>query len=379
MKRNAALDCLRGAAILFVISNHIGIRIPLSHTGLASLLPRWFLVGLNYNGGEAVSIFFVLSGFLIASRITQTFGALDRIQPVRFLIHRAIRILPCLVLLVSVLGVFDYVGFEDYRFSKPGQSFLGAAMAAFGLYFNVWQARHGWSVAGWTILWSLSIEELFYLLFPFLCRLNVWLRVGVLLLLAVTAPVYQATLQGNEIWREQATLTGLGTIALGVLMAIVAARYRPNGSWPVAMGGVGLLMMLSEMFGPSSWWHLLSDGWFAVLYGGIAMLVLACGWRSFEGGRWSWWIRRMGQLSYEVYLTHMFVVMAAVRIWRHNHWPQSNGWIVYPVCLIVIWGLGEAVSRLFTKPVTKFLDRALTSRIYQKSRVTSSVQPEVGC
>ncbi|WP_249198448.1 hypothetical protein [Gluconobacter cerinus] len=68
-----------------------------------------------------------MSGFLIASRITQTFGALDRIQPVRFLIHRAIRILPCLVLLVSVLGVLDYVGFEDYRFSKPGQSFLGAA------------------------------------------------------------------------------------------------------------------------------------------------------------------------------------------------------------------------------------------------------------
>ena len=374
MKRNAALDCLRGAAILLVISNHIGIRIPLLHTALASFLPRQFLVSVNYNGGEAVSIFFALSGFLITTRIMQVFGALDRIQPATFLIHRAIRIVPCLVLLVCVLGVLDYIGFEDYRFSKPGQSFIGAAMAAFGLYFNIWQARHGWSVAGWTVLWSLSIEELFYLLFPFLCRLNARLRIGLLAILAAAAPVYQATLKGNEIWKEQATLTGLGTIALGVLMAIIAARYRPIGRWPVAMGLAGMVMMLLEMCGPSSWWPLLSDGWFAVLYVGIAMLVLACGWRSFEGAQWSWWIRRMGQLSYEVYLSHMFVVMAVVRIWRHNHWPQSLGWIVYPVCLMVIWGLGETVSRLFTKPISRILDQALTSRIYQKSPTVNSVK-----
>ncbi|QEH97258.1 acyltransferase [Gluconobacter thailandicus] len=362
MKRNAALDCMRGAAILLVLGNHLGIRIPLVHTALGDFLPHWLLVGINYNGGEAVSIFFVLSGFLIASRVMQRFGSLDQIQPLPFIAHRAARILPCLVALVTVLGLLDYIGFEDYRFVKPGQTFSGAAMAAFGLYFNVWQARHGWSVAGWTVLWSLSIEELFYLFFPFFCRLNSCIRVGLLVALAITAPIYRATLHGNEIWREQATLTGVGTIAMGVLMAIVATNYRPRGHWPVVMGAVGLLMMLAEMGGPMSLWHLLPNGLIAIFYAGIAMLVLACGWRSFEGGAGSWWVRRMGQLSYEIYLTHMFVVMAAVRIWKHNHWPQSMGWIVYPICFVLIWGLGEAVSRFFSRPVALLLDREVASR-----------------
>ena len=366
MKRNAALDCMRGAAILLVLGNHLGIRIPLVHTALGDFLPHWLLVGMNYNGGEAVSIFFVLSGFLIASRVLQRFGALDQIQPLPFIAHRAARILPCLVALVTVLGLLDYIGFEDYRFVKPGQSFSGATLAAFGLYFNVWQARHGWSVAGWTVLWSLSIEELFYLFFPFFCHLNSRIRVGVLVALAITAPIYRATLHGNEIWREQATLTGVGTIAMGVLMAIVAVNYRPKGRWPVVMGAVGLAMMLAEMWSPMSLWRLLPNGLIAIFYAGIAMLVLACGWRSFEGGAGSWWIRRMGQLSYEVYLTHMFVVMAAVRIWKHNHWPQSMGWIVYPICLVLIWGLGEAVSRFFSRPVALLLDRAVASRFRRR-------------
>ncbi|MBS1051281.1 acyltransferase [Gluconobacter japonicus] len=366
MKRNAALDCMRGAAIFLVLGNHLGIRIPLVHTALGDFLPHWLLVGMNYNGGEAVSIFFVLSGFLIASRVLQRFGALDQIQPLPFIAHRAARILPCLVALVMVLGLLDYIGFEDYRFVKPGQSFSGATLAAFGLYFNVWQARHGWSVAGWTILWSLSIEELFYLFFSFFCHLNSRIRVGVLVALAIIAPIYRATLHGNEIWREQATLTGVGTIAMGVLMAIIAANYRPKGRWPIVMGAVGLVMMLAEMWGPMSWWRLLPNGLIAIFYAGIAMLVLACGWRSFEGGAGSWWIRRMGQLSYEVYLTHMFVVMAAVRIWKHNHWPQSMGWIVYPICLVLIWGLGEAVSRFFSRPVALLLDREVASRFRRR-------------
>lgn len=47
---------------------------------------------------------------------------------------------------------------------------------------------------------------------------------------------------------------------MGVLMAIVATNYRPRGHWPVVMGAVGLLMMLAEMGGPMSLWHLLPNG-----------------------------------------------------------------------------------------------------------------------
>ncbi|MBR0560886.1 acyltransferase, partial [Neokomagataea sp. TBRC 2177] len=65
MARNAGLDCMLGAAVLLVLGNHIGIRMPLSHTAIVDIFPKWFLSGLNYNVTEAVYVFFVLSGFLI--------------------------------------------------------------------------------------------------------------------------------------------------------------------------------------------------------------------------------------------------------------------------------------------------------------------------
>ncbi|MFC3955594.1 acyltransferase family protein [Gluconobacter wancherniae] len=134
--------------------------------------------------------------------------------------------MPCLLGLLAVIGILDWMGFKDYSFTKPGQSFLGAATAALGLYFNVWQANHGWSVAGITVLWSLSIEELFYLGFPSLCRVPKRILVAILALLSVIDPLYHSQLHGNEIWREQATLTGFGTIAMGVLAAIIAPTLQ---------------------------------------------------------------------------------------------------------------------------------------------------------
>ena len=355
--RNPGLDCLRGLAILLVIGNHLGIRIGLADTALANVLPHWLLMALNYNGGEGVTIFFVLSGFLIATRVMQRCGSLDNIQAVPFIFHRGARILPCLLGLLAVIGILDWMGFKDYSFTKPGQSFLGASTAALGLYFNVWQANHGWSVAGITVLWSLSIEELFYLGFPSLCRVPKRILVGLLALLAVIAPLYHSQLHGNEIWREQATLTGFGTIAMGVLAAIIGSSLQPSRSVSIMIGTGGTCLMLAEILAPAAWWHAVGDTMFAMLIMGTAMRVLACHWLPMVGGVGSWWLRRMGQLSYEIYLTHMFVVMAAVRLFRANDLPLAQGWMVYPICLVLIWLLGEAIFRLFSRPVAAFLDQ----------------------
>lgn len=63
--RNPGIDLLRGLAILLVVFNHLGLRIPLKKTALADVLPGWFLSRLNYNGYEAVFAFLVISGLLI--------------------------------------------------------------------------------------------------------------------------------------------------------------------------------------------------------------------------------------------------------------------------------------------------------------------------
>ena len=131
--RNRGLDALRGVSIIFVIFNHIGIRIPLAKTALSAFLPAWLLRGLNWNGYEAVFLFFVLSGFLITRRSLERWRELPQIAPGRFYALRASRILPTLVLVVFLLSVFHLAGVPNFVISRPEQSLGGAIASVFGL------------------------------------------------------------------------------------------------------------------------------------------------------------------------------------------------------------------------------------------------------
>lgn len=65
--RNHGIDMLRGVSILLVLFNHVGIRISLAKTALASVVPERLLHIVTYRGYEGVFIFFVISGFLITT------------------------------------------------------------------------------------------------------------------------------------------------------------------------------------------------------------------------------------------------------------------------------------------------------------------------
>ena len=94
------------------------------------------------------------------------------------------------------------------------------------------------------VLWSLSIEEVFYIGLPLLCFTvrREWLLAPILLMLAISLPWTRAALVGNEIWRESAYLPGMAAIATGVLAALLVARVEPpSRGWTRVLAIVGTL------------------------------------------------------------------------------------------------------------------------------------------
>ncbi len=361
-ERNRGIDALRGVAILLVILNHVGIRMPLVKTGLATWLPAAFLRDLNYNGYEAVFIFFVLSGFLITRRALEHWGSLRQISLRDFYLRRGARILPCLVVLIGVLACLHLAGAPNYVISRPGQSLPAAIFAALGLHLNWYEGLTGYLPGSWDVLWSLSIEEVFYLGFPLLCLACGGTRwfVATLAVLALSMPFTHAAAQGNEIWQEKAYLPGMGAIAIGILAALFAThapRPSPRAAFALRVGGtIGILTIL---FAGRWIWHWLLDGYLFVLTASAASLTLGMHWNNAVNGRLRLpgvdWLRSCGRLSYEIYLTHMFCVYAVVDIARGSGIAAAWGWMWYPLAIGASWLLGWIVARGFSQPCERWL------------------------
>lgn len=360
--RNPGIDLLRGLSILFVILNHIGLRIPLRKSALADLLPGWFLGRLNYNGYEAVFVFFVISGFLIAGNALQRWGGLERIDLRAFYARRFARIVPCLLVLIGVLSVLHLLAVPDYVIQRPGQSLPGAIWAALGLHLNWYEGHTGYLPGNWDVLWSLSIEEVFYIAFPLICLLTRrrWVLVPLLVLLALSMPWTHAALRGNEIWQEKAYLPGMSAIAIGVLGALLASRLRTLSlRGTVLLAWLGAIGLLAATIDGAEMYHLLRDGYMLLLSVSALCLLLACEQRQRLGDWHPWrmfnWLRSWGRLSYEIYLTHMFVVTPVVWLFRLGGSDFRLGVLSYLLTLPLCWLLGTAVERWLSLPCEGWL------------------------
>ena len=360
--RNPGIDLLRGLAIVLVVFNHLGLRIPLKQSALAEVLPSWLLVRLNYNGYEAVFVFFVISGFLIAGNALRRWGSLAHIDARAFYARRFARIVPCLLVLVTLLSALDLAGARDYTITHANQSLPRAILAALGLHLNWYEGQTGYLPGNWDVLWSLSIEEVFYLVFPLVCVLTRRraVLVPILVLLALSMPWTHAALRGNEIWQEKAYLPGMAAIAIGVLGALLAShRPRSPPRTTRLLGTLGALGLAVVLLDGGALWPLLHDGYLLVLAGSALCLLLAFqqrqlhgAWRPIRG--WGW-LRSWGRLSYEIYLSHMFVVYAVVRLYRLADGDPRWGFLWYLLALPLCWLLGKTVERWLSLPCERWL------------------------
>ena len=355
------VDLLRALAIFFVLMNHVNMRLLIAKVPYLKGLPHQVANSLVWNGQFGVQIFFAVSGFLITSTTLRRWGSLSRVSVRDFYLLRFARIAPLLLLLLAVLSALHLAQFNNFVVPSKTGGLGRALLAALTFHVNVLEARRGYLPGNWDILWSLSVEEMFYLFFPLVCFLvgRRKLFVVVLLTLVALGPFGRTVFaHGNEVWQEYSYLAGMDAIALGCLTALYVARRRHERAVLWTIGSIGaLLLFFSLCFSiRANSWGLGRNGLnMTILAMGTCMVIIAAaqtGWRSPSVFRP---FLLMGQRSYEVYLTHMFIVFGLFHFFLMAGEPMKlvpGLFIAVIVCAVL---LGEFVARYYSEPMNRWL------------------------
>ena len=306
------LDTLRGIAVLGVLFLH---GFEWQYGGLHFAAPARLFLLLTQPGWIGVNLFFVLSGFLITGILLESRDRPDYYR--RFYARRALRILPPYYLLLILLGLLHQasMGFLGLSFIYLANltSFFGVAM-------------------DYGPLWSLAVEEHYYILWPTVVR-KLKSRSLVVFSTAICAavPISRAIAfrYNHRIgidWYTWFVADGLATGSLLAVLLRSSIRRRQVASLCAAlMAGALALAAAGVPFGILSRQSLLGAAMqFTVIntfFAGFLLLFLLLGTSS-----WKFCVNRpvlqfFGYISYGLYLFHIIVFRIYDKC-AHAYWPQ---------------------------------------------------------
>ena len=312
--RNARIDVLRGIAILLVMLLHFSLTYRLSQSPLSDWLGTRFVRALIVNGNYAVTMFFAVSGFLITSNSLHRSGTLGAIDMRQFYAYRFARIMPPLLLALCVIVTLGLAGVASFGNRVHGQdlppSFFGiAVLSVLTFWHNLLMQSVGYFNYCLNIYWSLSIEEVFYLMFPLAAVLlrRAPIFIALCAVLVVVGPVYRSLHADNELY----FMYGYGACFDAIAMGCIAALLRPRISPPLPAANAISVVAAAALVAA----YLCGiDGHEAFGFSAIALatslLLLTAPQR--EPSRLSAPLRWAGRHSYELYLFHI-VVLALMR------------------------------------------------------------------
>lgn len=267
VKHRPELDGVRGIAILLVMLAHAGVP------------------GFRSGGVAGVTLFFVLSGFLITTLLVEERERTGRVSLCAFYRRRALRLLPALAALIAVGTAYQLVA--------VGPGFLPSVLIPLFYVGNfVRQAGHDFWPFGHT--WSLAIEEQFYLVWPL--ALIVLRSRRALLIVAVTGAALSAAANvllwhgpGSADRVYYGTDTRADALMLGCVLALAGVRFGR----PALLAAIACLVPATVATAPHTEFvvaPLLAAAGAALL---IASAPRALGWAP---------LRLTGRISYGLYL-----------------------------------------------------------------------------
>jgi peptidoglycan/LPS O-acetylase OafA/YrhL len=219
------LDGLRGVAILLVLWYHTPFlfqHLP-EFAGAQSAWSMLGIVGMMSLGGWiGVDLFFVISGFLITSILIRV---RDRdFSSFVFWGRRALRIFP-------LAGMYLLVLFSLTLLDDPLRMMSGFDGWSWYVFYlgNIHITIYGWQPLGLMILWSLAIEEQFYLVWPLLMRMVsatrlIWWIIGLIFLAPLVRAVMFSTI--NYPATYVFTLCRIDALAAGALMSVLLNSHE---------------------------------------------------------------------------------------------------------------------------------------------------------
>ncbi|NUP07612.1 MAG: acyltransferase [Polyangiaceae bacterium] len=319
-RRIPGLDGLRALSIVMVLASHVAGSAVIG--GAAIGVPHIPLGEAHAWGKVGVRVFFVISGFLITKLLLDEGRRHGGVSIGAFYVRRAYRILPAYLAYLAVLITLRTVGWVDI----PTNDLVHAAT-----YTTNFDVERSWLVSH---IWSLSVEEHYYLVWPIAFALlrpkyAFYAALGACLLSPIARYLVFAKLPGDLdalVW--QATPCVADSIATGCLLA-----YARDRTARVEVGGPAVFLdRCLEITRGSSWTYLaLLPAFFtylledrptiwtlaAVSFSNVAFAIVvdrAVTTQSDFVGRVLCrpWIERLGVLSYSLYLWQQLFIRQSV-------------------------------------------------------------------
>ena len=300
------LDALRFGAFLLVFCTH---GLPQYEALAAAGVPAGIggaLTALKVGGRFGLDLFFFLSSYLITELLLREHSRCGSIDVKAFWIRRILRIWPLyFVFLAAATWIVPMV---------LHQSFPRFHLAAFSVFLaNVAIAVRPWGIQSVAfILWSVSMEEQFYLLWPLtLSRFMAHLRTIAfsLILISVVARAFVVAVgaAADDRWLWTNPITRLDPIAAGALMASLLAGRRPQvpPAMRWAMMATALAAFVVCGYAPQEGpWVLLTYPAATLASGVLVVAALAC------ESPWRWTVY-LGRISYGLYVFHLLALSLA--------------------------------------------------------------------